>query len=441
VRNLVSTKRYGKLIGPALATLLVLCAGYFMSAQGCSAQDAAMPEMEKAKPTKDSVTTSSGPPGFAEVSIAQEVQQRIGVTLGKATQTPLTMVIRTVGIVRPDETRLAHIHLKTEGWVEKLLVSFTGQEVKAGDPMLSIYSPAFFAAQRELLSALRSTKSGLDGMADQQVVLEAARRRLELWDVPEDAIKALETSGKPGKSLILRSPISGTVLEKKAFEGQYVMPQGELYVVADLSTVWMQGKVFEYELPHVEIGMPVAITLPSLPTQQLTGKVVFIDPVVDEMTRSVQVRVELPNPDGKLKPGMFGHILISHAMGSGLTVPASAVIRTGERDIVFRAVSADRFLPVQVKISPLRFEDRFQILEGLKAGDEVVTSANFLLDSESQLQAGGGSMAGMPGMDAGSKAGEKKPAAKPEDIAKPQDMKEMPMPSEPAKDDHSTMKH
>lgn len=429
------TKRYGELIGPALAALLILlCAVDLMRGQESLAQNMAMPEMEKSKPAGASVTPSPSPPGFTEVNIAQEVQQRIGVTLGKATQTPLTMVIRTVGIVRPDETKLAHIHLKTEGWVEKLFVSFTGQEVKAGDPMLSIYSPAFFAAQRELLSALRSAKSNVEGM-DQQVVLEAARRRLELWDVPADTIKALETTGKPGTSLILRSPISGTVLEKKAFQGQYTMPQNELYVVADLSTVWVQGKVFEYELPHVEIGMPVAVTLTSLPTQQFTGKVVFIDPVVDETTRSVQVRVELPNPGGQLKPGMFGHILISHAMGSGLTVPASAVIRTGERDIVFRAVSADRFLPVQVKISPLRFEDRFQILDGLKAGDEVVTSANFLLDSESQLLAGGGSMVGMPGMDAGSKGSDKKPAAK------PQDMKGMPVPSEPAKDDHSTMKH
>ena len=429
-------KRYGERIRPAsVALLILLCAVYFMHGHESLAQNMAMPDVEKSKPASDSVTTSQNPPGFAEVNIAQEVQQRIGVTLGKATQTPLTMVIRTVGIVRPDETKLAHIHLKTEGWVERLFVSFTGQEVKAGDPMLSIYSPAFFAAQRELLSALRSAKSGLEGMADQQVVLEAARRRLELWDVPADAIKALETTGKPGTSLILRSPISGTVLEKKAFQGQYTMPQNELYVVADLATVWVQGKVFEYELPHVEIGMPVVVTLASLPTQQFIGKVVFVDPVVDETTRSVQVRVELPNPDGRLKPGMFGHILISHAMGSGLTVPASAVIRTGERDIVFRAVSADRFLPIQVKISPLRFEDRFQILDGLKAGDEVVTSANFLLDSESQLLAGGGSMAGMPGMDAGNKGSEKKPAAK------PQDMKGMPMPSEPAKDDHSTMKH
>lgn len=432
----VSTKRYREMIGPALVALLILlCAVDFMRGQESLAQNMAMPEMEKSKPAGNSVTPSLSPPGFAEVNIVQEVQQRIGVTLGKATQTPLTMVIRSVGIVRPDETKLAHIHLKTEGWVEKLFVSFTGQDVKAGDPMLSIYSPAFFAAQRELLSVSRSAKTALEGTADQQVVLEVARRRLELWDVPADAIKTLEATGKPSTSLLLRSPISGTVLEKKVFQGQYIAPQSELYIVADLSTVWMQGKVFEYELPHVEIGMSVTVTLPSLPTQRFTGKVVFIDPVVDEGTRSVQVRVELPNPDRRLKPGMFGHILITHAMGSGLTVPASAVIRAGERDIAFRAISADRFLPVQVKISPLRFDDRFQILDGLTAGDAVVTSANFLLDSESQLQAGGGGMAGMPGMDAGNKGSEKKPAAKPED------MKGMPMPSGPAKDDHSTIKH
>ena len=318
------------------------------------------------------------------------------------------MTIRTVGIVRPDETKVAHIHLKTEGWIEKLFVSFTGQKVKAGDPMLSIYSPAFFAAQREFLSALRAAKSSLDRIGDQQTVVETARQRMELWDIPKEEVQAWEKTGKPGKSLTLRSPISGTVLEKKVFEGQYVMAQGELYVVADLSTVWMQAKIFEYELPHIEVGMPATVSFPSLPMRQFTGKVVFVDPVVDEMSRSVQVRVELPNPDGQFRPGMFGDILITHAMGSGLTVPTSAVIRTGERDIAFRAVSADRFVPVQVKISPLRFEDRFQILAGLKAGDEVVTSANFLIDSESRLQAGGGSMAGMPGMDGGGKP----PAAK-----------------------------
>jgi Cu(I)/Ag(I) efflux system membrane fusion protein len=427
------------LIGPALATLLTFSMVQYAHGQDKAAPGGTMPGMQMPKQA-DAPADKSKLAGYAEVTVAQEVQQRIGVTLGSVEETPLTMTIRAVGIVRPDETKLAHIHLKTEGWVEKLFVSFTGQEVKAGDPMLSIYSPAFFTAQRELVSALRSTKSNLEGMGDQQVVLEAARRRLELWDVPADAIKALETSGKPSTSLILRSPISGTVLEKKAFQGQFIMTQNELYVVADLSTVWMQAKIFEYELPHVEVGMPATVSFPSLPKQQFAGKVVFIDPVVDEMSRSVQVRVELPNPDGQFKPGMFGHILISHEMGKGLTVPISAIIRTGERNIAFRAVSADRFVPVPVKISPLQFEDRFQILEGLEAGDKVVTSANFLIDSESRLEAGGGSMVGMPGMDTGSKGSEKTPAAKPEDTAKPEDMKGMPMPSGPAKDDHSTMK-
>ena len=153
--------------------------------------------------------------------------------------------------------------------------------------------------------------------------------------------------------MTLSSPISGTVLEKKVFAGQYVMPQDELYVVADLSTVWVQARVFEYELPHIEIGMPVTVTLPSLATRQFTGKVVFVDPVADEMTRSVQVRVELPNSDGQLRPGMFCHILITHAMGTGLTVPTSAVIRTGERDIAFRVVSADHFVTGASQDQPL----------------------------------------------------------------------------------------
>jgi Cu(I)/Ag(I) efflux system membrane fusion protein len=310
------------------------------------------------------------------------------------------MSIRAVGIVRPDETRVAHVHLKTEGWVEMLFVAYTGQKVRAGEPMLSIYSPTFFAAQREFLSALRVAKSGLDSEGDQKTVVDTARRRLELWDVPKDEIAKLEQTGNAGKSLVLRSPISGTVLQKTAFAGQYVTMQNDLFVVADLSKVWMQAKIFQYELPHVSIGMPATVSFPSTSQRTLTGKVVFVDPVVDETTRSVQVRIELPNPDGALLPGMFGDVMISHAMGSGLTVPASAVIRTGDRDIAYRAMSGGHFSPVVVKISPTRFADRFEVLDGLKAGDEVVTSGNFLIDSESRLEAGAGSMADMPGMAA-----------------------------------------
>jgi Cu(I)/Ag(I) efflux system membrane fusion protein len=345
--------------------------------------------------------TGSMPEGYTEVKIAPEVQRRIGVTLGRVERSPLDMTIRAVGIVQPNETRVAHIHVKTEGWVENLYVSYTGQNVRAGDPLLSIYSPTFFAAQREFLSALQAAKTGLSDPQDQQVLVDTARRRLELWDIPKDEIDALVRSGEPRRTLALRSPISGTVLQKQAFAGQYVMPQSDLYVVADLSTVWMQARVFQYELPHVALGMPATVSFTSLPSQPLKGKIVFIDPVVDEVSRSAQVRIELPNPNGALRPGIFGDVAIAHAMGAGLTVPASAVIRTGERDIAFRVASADRFVPVEVKISPVGFGDRFAVLEGLNAGDQVVTSANFLIDSESRLEAGAGSMAGMHGMGGG----------------------------------------
>jgi Cu(I)/Ag(I) efflux system membrane fusion protein len=402
--------RLGILLG--IVTVVAVTVGAALHAHGTeqpgstNAMPADMPGMDMLNASKPaSPSPSAAPPsGYAVIDVNQDVQQRIGVTKGKVETTPLTMTIRAVGIVRPDETRIAHVHVKTEGWVEKLFVAYNGQKVRAGDPMLSIYSPTFFAAQREFLSALRVAKSGLDSEGDQKTVVDTARRRLELWDVPKDEIQKLEETGNPGKSLLLRSPISGTVLQKTAFAGQYVGMQNELFVVADLSTVWMQAKIFQYELPHVAIGMPATVSFPATSQRTLIGKVVFIDPVVDEMSRSVQVRIELPNPSGTLLPGMFGDVVISHAMGSGLTIPASAVIRTGERDIAFRVVSDGRFVPVVVKISPTRFADRFEVLEGLNAGDEVVTSGNFLIDSESRLEAGAGSMADMPGMAMPAKA-------------------------------------
>ncbi len=355
-----------------------------------------MPGMEMA-PAEPNTGGRQAPEGLSTVTIAPTVQQRIGVTLGKAEMTPLVLRIRTVGIVRPNETKVAHIHLKTEGWVQKLFVSFTGQTVKAGDPLLSIYSPAFFAAQREFLVALQAAKT--TPSPDQQIVVDAARTRLQLWDVPQEEIESLEKTGKVLKDLILRTPISGTVLEKKAFEGQYVAPQDELYLVADLSTVWVQAKVYEYELPHAQLNMPVTVTLPAFPAREFTGQITFIDPTVEEPARTVQVRVELPNENSQFKPGMFANVLISHQMGQGLTVPSSAVIRTGRRNIAYRVEAQDRFVPVEIVVNPIQFEDRFQVLKGLRAGDMVVTSANFLIDSESRLRAGAAAMAGMPGME------------------------------------------
>ncbi len=364
---------------------------------GAGGMQEQIPGMEMGQPTSAAATAPTQPAGYTGLTIAPAIQQRIGVTVGQVESTPLVMTIRTVGIVRPNETKVAHIHIKTEGWVEKLFVDYTGQKVAAGDPLLAIYSPQFLIAQDEYLTTLRAAKKGPSEVFGQEQV-ESSRRKLELWDVPADAIAEIEKSGKPTRTLSLRSLMGGTVLEKKVFAGQYVAPQDELFMVADLSTVWVQAKVYEYELPHVQAGQPVTVTLPDLPEQEFSGKVVFVSPTVEEPARTVDVRIELPNSDGQLKPGMFSYVVITHAMGEGLLVADSAVIRTGERDLAFRVEPENRFVPVEVKISPLRFGTSFHVLAGLKAGEQVVTSANFLIDSESRLRAGGGGMAGMAGM-------------------------------------------
>jgi Cu(I)/Ag(I) efflux system membrane fusion protein len=351
-----------------------------------------MPGMEMGSAGQEPMGTPSSVPGHATVMIPGELQQRIGVRIGQVELGPLKMSVNALGIVQPDETRVARINIKTEGWVDKLFVNFVGQTVRKGDPLLSIYSPNFLSTQQELLNSLRAERTLGGG---QQPLSEAARRRLELWDVPPDEIDQLVRTGQPHKDLILRSPISGTVLERSVFEKQYVTPEKELYVIGDLSTVWVQAKVYEYEIPHVELGQPATVTIPSLPDRQFTGKVVFIQPTVEEVTRTVQVRIELPNQEDIFKPGMFAQISIRHPMGEGLLVPTSAVLRTGERDIAYRVEPGDHFVPVLVKLSPIQFGDRFQVLEGLKEGEQIVTSANFLIDSESRIRLGGGGMAGM----------------------------------------------
>ncbi|MBI3821311.1 MAG: efflux RND transporter periplasmic adaptor subunit [Planctomycetes bacterium] len=330
-------------------------------------------------------------PGYAKVNVNSGVQQRIGVKIGKVEEAPLEMSVRAVGIIRPNEAKLTRVHLRTEGWVEKLYVNFTGQEVKEGEPLLAIYSPQFLTTQQEYLSALESKNQNL---------ADLAKRRLQLWGVSDQELEKLQASKKALTNLVLRASLNGSVLTKNVLKGEFVTSQTELYTIADLSTVWAQAKVYEYELPHVQLGQPATVTVPGLPDKTFAGKVVFIQPTVDEATRTVQVRVELANKERVFKPGMFVHFEIKHEMGKGLLVPTSAVLRTGEKDIVFRTEADDLFVPVEVKISPIKFGDRFQVLKGLKAGDQVVTSGNFLIDSESRLHAGGmGAMPGMKDMD------------------------------------------
>jgi Cu(I)/Ag(I) efflux system membrane fusion protein len=295
------------------------------------------------------------------------------------------MSIRAVGIIEPDQRRLTHIHTRVNGWVNKLYVDFVGQRVAKGAPLLDIYSPELLTSQNAYLIARSGTGlRGTSGSNDN--VVESARKRLELLGVAPEEIAELDRTGRARDTLLLRAPISGRVLERNVVEGSYVDPQMELYRIADLSAVWVQAKIYEYELPHIELGQPVRVSVQSQPEKHFSGKVTFVEPVVQEATRTVNVRIEINNDDELLKPGMYADLEVKHDMGSGLLIPDSAVLRTGERAIAFRLLTGNKFEPVELKLGG-RFGENFQVLAGLKEGDQVVASAGFLIDSESRLKA------------------------------------------------------
>ena len=330
-------------------------------------------------------------PGYAKVTISPERQELIGVRIGEAKRDKLLMSIRAVGIIEPDQRRLARIQTRISGWVTKLYVDFVGQRVEKGDPLLEIYSPELFSSQHEYLIARAGQQPRTGGGAS---LAETSRRRLEFMGVAPQEIAELERTRQPRDTLLLRAPIKGTVLKREVLEGSYVEPKTELYRLADLSVVWLQAKIYEYEIPHIEIGQPVKVTLQSEPDNPRQGKVTFVEPVVQEATRTVRVRVEIDNPEELLKPGMYADLEIEHDMGEGLLVPESAVLRTGERAICFRLLPAHRFEPVEVQLGS-RFGDRFEVRSGLEEGDKIVVSAGFLIDSESRLKATtSGGMAG-----------------------------------------------
>ena len=323
-------------------------------------------------------------PGHVMVQLSEGRQQLIGVKTGRVERDRLLMSIRAVGIIEPDQTRLARVQTRISGWVTKVFVNYVGQDVKRDDPLLEVYSPNLLSTQEEYLVALaqepRSPAGGEPKLA------KIARRRLELLGVPKDEIEKLTETKKPRDTLMLRAPINGVVLERDVLEGNYVEPSTDLYRIADLSVVWLQAKIYEYELPHIELGQSVIATLLSDSTAEFRGKVSFVEPIVQEKTRTIKVRVEIANEDQRLKPGMYADLRIDHDMGEGLLVPDSAVVRTGERGIAFRALDGGWFEPVEVTLGG-RFGQRIEVLSGLSEGEKILTSATFLIDSESQMRA------------------------------------------------------
>ena len=341
--------------------------------------------------------------GGQPVMLSADAAKRIGVTYTTVTAGPLTREVRTVGQVMFDETRVKAIAPKIDGWVERLHVDFTGQSVSVGAPLLEIYSPMLVTAQEELLLAKRLASDVAAGTPDAvrsaDELLRSARRRLAYWDIPEREIVEIERTGEVRRTLTLRAPVGGVVVEKLVLSGQRIMAGETLYRVADLSVVWVEGAVFEQDLAAVRTGLPVTAEFESFPGERWTGRIAYVYPTLNPDTRTARVRVVLANPGQRLKPGMYATFLFtSQRRGDALFVPRSAVLSTGERSLVFVRRQDGRLEPRAVRIGAAA-GDRVEVLSGLTAGETVVASATFLIDAESNLGSALGGMGNMPGMD------------------------------------------
>lgn len=336
------------------------------------------------------------------VRLDPERARRIGVTYATAEAGPMASVVRTVGSITYDETRLVTVNPKIEGWVEKLFVDFTGAPVTKGQPLMAVYSPMLVSAQEELILARRLLDGAAPGgtaSTNAQELLVAARRRLSYWDIPAADIARIERTGQPQKTLVLRAPASGLVVEKAVLQGQRIMPGMDLYRIADLSTVWVEGEVFEKDLGLVVLGSSARISFEAYPGQSFSGKVTYVYPTITTDSRTGRVRIELPNRNLQFKPGMYATMEFAvpvHA--TGIHIPRSAVLQTGERTMVFVRTADGSLQPRQITAGTATTE-HIEVLSGLQEGEVVVASANFLVDAESNLGASLDAMQPKPAAD------------------------------------------
>lgn len=350
-------------------------------------------------PARTEEPKEAAPPPSNTMTIPPERLQTIGVRFEPAARRPLQKVIRTVGRVEIDERLVGRVNLKFEGWIEELLVSAIGDRVTKGQKLFTIYSPDLVATQEEYLLALQSYREmGQSEFPEvargAKELLEATRRRFQLWDITEDHIRDLERTGKVLRTLPVHAPITGTVIRMQARVGTYVTPGTELYFIADLSKIWIVADIYEYELPYIRVGQGALATLSYDPGLALHAHVEFIYPTLDPKTRTVKVRFALDNPGEKLKPDMYANVALKIPLGKRLAVPRDAVIESGERQLIFIHHGGGRLEWRSVKLG-VSAGDWVEVTEGLKEGDHIVTSANFLIDSESQLKAAVSGMAGM----------------------------------------------
>jgi len=326
------------------------------------------------------------------IRIDPVTMQNMGVRLGRVRRKALIKDIRTVGYLEYDETKIYTVNTKFNGWIEKLYVDFVGDTVKKGQPLFEIYSPELVSAQEEYLLALQQYRKLSDSAYTRvrdsaERLLKASRTRLRYWDLTDEQIEEIGQEAGIRKTLTVYSPASGVVTKKDAFEGHYVKAGEHQYTIADLSTIWVDVDVYEYELPWVRKGMAAEMELAYMPGNRLKGKVLFIYPYLNTKTRTAKIRLEFSNPDYRLKPGMYADIYLKSSLGNNaLVVPQEAVIFSGVRRLVFVSLGKGRFQSREVKLGVEVNQNEYQVLDGLEEGEEIVLSAQFMLDSESRLQ-------------------------------------------------------
>ena len=319
------------------------------------------------------------------ISIDPVTIQNMGMRTGIVTHGPLRRVIRTVGTIDYNEPALADVTTKFRGWIEKLYVDATGKQVHMGEPLFEIYSPELYSAQTEYLLAVSGSPS--TDPAGRNALLESARLKLTFFDISDEQIAELEQTRQPKKTLRVSAPIDGFVTEKMVVEGMMTEAGMKLYRLADLGLVWVYAEVYEQDLPFIALGQEALVSLSYLADRQFRGRVTYIYPTVDPMTRTARVRMEFHNPGYLLKPGMFASVeLRAELEPSALLVPDMAILRSGEKNTVFVALDGGKFEPRTVTLGPRAEDDMYQVLSGLNEGERVVTSGQFMLDSESQLR-------------------------------------------------------
>ncbi len=348
-------------------------------------------------PAMPAARASEAPPTetpVAPIQLSPQRMQSIGVTIGTVESKPVNDEIRFYGNVQANERRLAYVQTRFAGWIRQVYADATGDFIRKGQPLLTIYSPDLVTSEREYLLAKKNAaalqQSSVSGVADGAAsLIDASKARLQQWEIPESELKKLDDTGDVITNLTFNSPVSGYIMEKNALPNMYVQPETKLYTVADLSEVWVYAQIFQNDAGKIKPGDRAEVTLDAYPGKVFTGRVDYLLPQLDMATRTLPVRLVFPNPGLKLRPGMYVNVSVKLPMGKQVVVPDAAVFHSGTKNLVFVYSGDGNIEPREILVGT-RVGDQIVISKGLKAGEQIVTSANFLIDSEAQLQAAAG---------------------------------------------------